>query len=77
MNKRVILNSENSKFKCLLQEQQRRVQNAKLEHQKQRKEEEKALSTYQKFKEKPENQSNIAETDKLRVLSLDKEIVKI
>jgi len=69
--KRTALNAENSKYKSKLQEQQRRVENSKIEHQKRRKEQERATLSFQKYKEKTEN--NIAEEDKLRVQSADKD----
>lgn len=72
IDRRTNLNMENTKYKLKLQEQQRRVENSKTEHQKRRKEQEKATMVYQKYKEKPENQ-NIAEADKLRVQSMDKD----
>ena len=65
------INQENTRLKNQLQEQQRRVQNAKNEHQKRKKEHEKAQQNYAKLIEK--NDSNIQDQDRLRVQSSDKE----
>ena len=70
-DKRSQINSDNSKAKQTLQEQQRRLQSAKNEHQKRKKEFEKAQTNWQKCKEKPE--TSIQEQDKLRNASSDKE----
>ena len=65
------INSDNGRLKQQLQEQQRRLQSAKNEHLKRKKEAEKAQSNWVKCKEKPE--STIQEQDKLRNASSDKE----
>ena len=58
-------------MKQQLQDQQRRLQSAKNEHQKRKKEAEKAQLNWHKCKEKPD--SSIQEQDKLRNASSDKE----
>lgn len=58
-------------MKLQLQDQQRRLQSAKNEHQKRKKEAEKAQLSWHKCKEKPD--SSIQEQDKLRNASSDKE----
>lgn len=65
------INADGQRCKNQLQEQQRRVSNAKAEFTKRRKDHEAARMKYLRYRERSDK--NIQEEDKLRVTSSDKE----